>query len=213
MRPQTDRQTETDTQTRVATIHFASSTTHAKCNNARTHLQRKITGCSCFCFFNFRFYTRKWFASTHTASASALQRRRFVNRNSRSANHVGRTCRPSAGHGLLVNHPLQAQHERALGWPRLMATWADRCLRPAVQRVELNYDAAVGRHMTAPASWTTRRLLLSRYGLVAVGDSVHSSLSCLSRYRETRYSGAVMTYFAKRRINEVSYIAQYFHDS
>ena len=94
-----------------------------------------------------------------------------------------------------------------------MATWADRCLRPAVQRVELNYDAAVGRHMTAPASWTTRRLLLSRYGLVAVGDSVHSSLSCLSRYRETRYSGAVMTYFAKRRINEVSYIAQYFHDS
>ena len=30
MRPRTDRQT--DTQTRVTTIHFASSTTHAKCN-------------------------------------------------------------------------------------------------------------------------------------------------------------------------------------
>jgi len=34
VRPRTDRQTHrhTDTQTRVATIHFASSTTHAKCN-------------------------------------------------------------------------------------------------------------------------------------------------------------------------------------
>jgi len=31
-RGQTDRQTRTDTQTRVTTIHFASSTTHAKCN-------------------------------------------------------------------------------------------------------------------------------------------------------------------------------------
>jgi len=31
MRPQTD--TQTDTQTRVTTIHFASSTTHAKCND------------------------------------------------------------------------------------------------------------------------------------------------------------------------------------
>jgi len=35
-RGQTDRQTDTDThadtQTRVATIHFVSSTTHAKCN-------------------------------------------------------------------------------------------------------------------------------------------------------------------------------------
>jgi len=30
MRPRTD--TQTDTQTRVTTIHFASSTTHAKCN-------------------------------------------------------------------------------------------------------------------------------------------------------------------------------------
>jgi len=32
-RGQTDRQT--DTQTRVTTIHFASSTTHATCNNRR----------------------------------------------------------------------------------------------------------------------------------------------------------------------------------
>ena len=31
-RGQTHRQTHTDTQTRVTTIHFASSTTHAKCN-------------------------------------------------------------------------------------------------------------------------------------------------------------------------------------
>jgi len=31
MRPWTD--TQTDTQTRVSTIHFASSKTHAKCNN------------------------------------------------------------------------------------------------------------------------------------------------------------------------------------
>ena len=31
VRPQTD--TQTDTQTRVTTIHYASSTTHAKCNN------------------------------------------------------------------------------------------------------------------------------------------------------------------------------------
>jgi len=31
MRPRTDRQTDTP-QTRVTTIHFASSTTHAKCN-------------------------------------------------------------------------------------------------------------------------------------------------------------------------------------
>jgi len=34
MRPRTDRQT--DTQTRVTTIHFASSTTHAKCNHVPT---------------------------------------------------------------------------------------------------------------------------------------------------------------------------------
>jgi len=35
VRPRTDRHThrQTDTQTRVTTIHFASSTTHAKCNN------------------------------------------------------------------------------------------------------------------------------------------------------------------------------------
>jgi len=33
MRPRTDRHTDTQTQTRVITIHFASSTTHAKCNN------------------------------------------------------------------------------------------------------------------------------------------------------------------------------------
>ena len=34
VRPRTDthRHTHTDTQTRVTTIHFASSTTHAKCN-------------------------------------------------------------------------------------------------------------------------------------------------------------------------------------
>jgi len=32
MRPRTD--TQTDTQTLVTTIHFSSSTTHAKCNNA-----------------------------------------------------------------------------------------------------------------------------------------------------------------------------------
>jgi len=35
VRPRTDRQT--DTQTRVTTIHFASSTTHAKCNNILVH--------------------------------------------------------------------------------------------------------------------------------------------------------------------------------
>ena len=41
MRPRTDTQTDrqthrhTDTQARVATIHFASSTTHAKCNKQR----------------------------------------------------------------------------------------------------------------------------------------------------------------------------------
>jgi len=29
--------TRTDTQTRVTTIHFASSTTHAKCNDAKRH--------------------------------------------------------------------------------------------------------------------------------------------------------------------------------
>ena len=33
MRPRTDKHTQTHTQTRVTTIHFASSTTHAKCNN------------------------------------------------------------------------------------------------------------------------------------------------------------------------------------
>jgi len=33
MRPRTDTQTHTHTQTRVTTIHFASSTTHAKCND------------------------------------------------------------------------------------------------------------------------------------------------------------------------------------
>ena len=32
VRSRTDRQTDTHRQTRVATIHFASSTTHAKCN-------------------------------------------------------------------------------------------------------------------------------------------------------------------------------------
>jgi len=33
MRPRTDRQTDTHTDARVSTIHFASSTTQAKCNN------------------------------------------------------------------------------------------------------------------------------------------------------------------------------------
>ena len=33
VRPRTD--TQTDTQTRVTTIHFASSTTHAKCNDSK----------------------------------------------------------------------------------------------------------------------------------------------------------------------------------
>jgi len=42
MRPQTDRQT--DTQTWVTTIHFASSTTHAKCNyNQSTNVQNNIS--------------------------------------------------------------------------------------------------------------------------------------------------------------------------
>ena len=36
-----DRQT--DTQTRVTTIHFASSTTHAKCNNSLRHRLRTLT--------------------------------------------------------------------------------------------------------------------------------------------------------------------------
>jgi len=40
VRPRTDIETDrqTDTQTRVTTIHFASSTTHAKCNNACIHV-------------------------------------------------------------------------------------------------------------------------------------------------------------------------------
>ena len=37
VRPQTDRQRDTDTQTSVTTIHFASSTTHAKCNQGVPH--------------------------------------------------------------------------------------------------------------------------------------------------------------------------------
>jgi len=41
MRPRTDRQT--DTQTRVTTIHFASSTTHAKCNNKRQQVNNRGT--------------------------------------------------------------------------------------------------------------------------------------------------------------------------
>jgi len=48
VRPRTDRQT--DTQTRVTTIHFASSTTHAKCNEyyvthkkTRNNTARKYT--------------------------------------------------------------------------------------------------------------------------------------------------------------------------
>jgi len=35
MRPRTDRQTDTHAQTRVTTIHFASSTTHTKCKRHR----------------------------------------------------------------------------------------------------------------------------------------------------------------------------------
>jgi len=47
MRPRTDR--HTDTQTRVTTIHFSWSTTHAKCNyHAGQHqiLQYKISICA-----------------------------------------------------------------------------------------------------------------------------------------------------------------------
>ena len=39
MRPRTDRQI--DTQTRVTTTHFASSTTHAKCKNNTKKQQRQ----------------------------------------------------------------------------------------------------------------------------------------------------------------------------
>jgi len=43
MRPRTDTQTDrqTHTQTRVTTIHFASSTTHAKCNHYQQHRCRR----------------------------------------------------------------------------------------------------------------------------------------------------------------------------
>jgi len=51
VRPRTDRQT--GTQTRVTTIHFASSTTHAKCNNnkqLRCFCSRFCRHhCTCFC--------------------------------------------------------------------------------------------------------------------------------------------------------------------
>ena len=39
MRPRTHRQTQTDTQTRVTTIHFSWSTTHEKCNHPRAILR------------------------------------------------------------------------------------------------------------------------------------------------------------------------------
>ena len=39
----TDRQT--DTQMRVTTIHFASSTTHAKCNQAQSEYKHSLTFC------------------------------------------------------------------------------------------------------------------------------------------------------------------------
>jgi len=41
MRPRTDTQTDrqTHTQTRVTTIHFASSTTHAKCNKTEKNTE------------------------------------------------------------------------------------------------------------------------------------------------------------------------------
>jgi len=38
--PRTD--TNTDTQTRVTTIHFASSMTHAKCNNRRSQILTEL---------------------------------------------------------------------------------------------------------------------------------------------------------------------------
>jgi len=43
-RGQTDRQTDRHTQTRVTTIHFASSTTHAKCNDV-DHLKQVLISC------------------------------------------------------------------------------------------------------------------------------------------------------------------------
>ena len=43
-----DRQTQTHTQTRVTTIHFASSTTHAKCNHFNYAWQRNRWGHSKF---------------------------------------------------------------------------------------------------------------------------------------------------------------------
>jgi len=57
MRPQADRQTDrhtTDTDTRVSTIHFPSSMTHAKCNyrvRIYTNLSRFV-----FCFHILTFY-------------------------------------------------------------------------------------------------------------------------------------------------------------
>jgi len=43
-RGQTDRQTyrQTGTQTRVTTIHFTSSTTHAKCKNLRNAHSKEL---------------------------------------------------------------------------------------------------------------------------------------------------------------------------
>jgi len=40
MRLRTDTQTDIQTQTRVTTIHFASSTTHAKCNNLNVEVEK-----------------------------------------------------------------------------------------------------------------------------------------------------------------------------
>jgi len=46
MRPQTA--TQTDTQTRETTIHFASSITHAKCNKFSESINSTLVCCTCY---------------------------------------------------------------------------------------------------------------------------------------------------------------------
>ena len=99
MRLRTDRHKQTDTQTytqtRVTTIHFASSTTHAKCNKVLSCLDG---GCESGAYVSERFFDARVDSLRRDRGSQELRAAR--------AEPTRRTaCRPTGTDGPSLRHP------------------------------------------------------------------------------------------------------------
>jgi len=92
-----DRQTETHTQTRVTTIHFASSTTHAKCNNATLFFRGIDFSDSVYCRPNCR-------AKTLAEDKLAIVGDRWHDRNRKAIAHAQWPPSNSGAAGIYINY-------------------------------------------------------------------------------------------------------------